>query len=240
LSAGDGSAPTVDHTFIFGNSSDRTGAAVLCENAAPFFIGCTIRRNRSTSYNDGSVIVVDGDESNARFLNRVIWCNVKRSISAESGGLEIHYSDVEGGWEGEGNIDEDPLFCDPIRPDPSADLAFDSPCLGAGLGGSGRAGEPHLAARPQRLRWRSDLLLERRRTASPSPRSRRQSVFRGRGDLCDRCRPGPGRRGHEGQCGPAFVCGLAAWRRGRGGIFRAGAAPRDLRAQPRIGGLLER
>ena len=47
--------------------------------------------------------------------------------------LEITYSNVFGGFEGEGNINEDPLFCDPENNDFS--LASNSPCLGSGFEG---------------------------------------------------------------------------------------------------------
>ena len=42
----------------------------------------------------------------------------------------VTYSDVYGGWEGEGNIDEDPLFIDPAGDDYC--LQAGSPCIGAG------------------------------------------------------------------------------------------------------------
>ena len=44
------------------------------------------------------------------------------------------YSNIEGGWLGEGNIDLDPLFCSPDSGNYS--LAENSPCIGSGEGGS--------------------------------------------------------------------------------------------------------
>jgi len=48
----------------------------------------------------------------------------------ESSTIQVSYSDIEGGWEGEGNIDADPLF---VAPD-SGDfhLQATSPCIDAG------------------------------------------------------------------------------------------------------------
>ncbi len=46
----------------------------------------------------------------------------------------ITYSDIEGGWEGEGNIDTIPLFCNPDSGDFT--LAENSPCVGTGQDGA--------------------------------------------------------------------------------------------------------
>ena len=46
----------------------------------------------------------------------------------------ITYSNVQGGWNGEGNIDLNPQFCDPLEE--NLTLAETSPCIGTGLGGS--------------------------------------------------------------------------------------------------------
>jgi len=46
-------------------------------------------------------------------------------------------ADVQGGCSGEGNIDADPRFCDVVCRDYSdLSIAADSPCLGSGLGGA--------------------------------------------------------------------------------------------------------
>jgi hypothetical protein len=42
----------------------------------------------------------------------------------------VTYSDIEGGWEGEGNIDADPLFVDPDTSD--YHLSAGAPCIDAG------------------------------------------------------------------------------------------------------------
>jgi len=46
-----------------------------------------------------------------------------------SGTVEIYYSLVEGGWDGEGNIDADPLFADPDNGD--LHISPGSPCIDA-------------------------------------------------------------------------------------------------------------
>ena len=42
--------------------------------------------------------------------------------------LSVRYSDVKGGYPGDGNIDADPFFVDPVY-----NLADSSLCIGAGI-----------------------------------------------------------------------------------------------------------
>jgi len=62
--------------------------------------------------------------------NCILWNNAEDEILSQFGTPELSYSDIEGGWEGEGNIDVDPLFV--------SRLGFDfllhpqSPCIDAG------------------------------------------------------------------------------------------------------------
>jgi fibronectin type 3 domain-containing protein len=55
-------------------------------------------------------------------------------IYVSSGSVTATYSDIQGGWAGEGNINSDPLFCNPGNGDYS--LGGDSPCVGAGQNGT--------------------------------------------------------------------------------------------------------
>jgi len=61
--------------------------------------------------------------------NSIIWGNSPESIYLNTGNEEpvITYSDIEGGWEGEGNIDDDPLFNEDYT------LQEESPCIDAGI-----------------------------------------------------------------------------------------------------------
>ena len=52
----------------------------------------------------------------------------------ENSNIQVSYSDIEGGWEGEGNIDTIPLFCNPDSGDFT--LAENSPCAGTGENGA--------------------------------------------------------------------------------------------------------
>ena len=43
--------------------------------------------------------------------NTILWNNLPEEVTVtQSGSLSVNYSDVKGGWEGEGNIDKEPFF----------------------------------------------------------------------------------------------------------------------------------
>jgi hypothetical protein len=72
--------------------------------------------------------------------NSIFWGNSAPSwpeIFNYSGSSDVTYSDIQGGWPGEGNIDIDPLFRDSGNKDyhlmsTSCGDTFDSPCIDAG------------------------------------------------------------------------------------------------------------
>ena len=67
--------------------------------------------------------------------NTIIWDNIYESIIiyASPNPTMISYSDIDGGFEGEGNINADPLFVLPSSG--NYNLMEGSPCIGTGLGG---------------------------------------------------------------------------------------------------------
>jgi len=58
-----------------------------------------------------------------------MWNNLPDEFS-HNDSLDIIFSNIEGGFEGEGNINIDPLFCNPDSID--FNLTEESPCIGAG------------------------------------------------------------------------------------------------------------
>jgi len=88
--------------------------------------------SENTADNNGGGIICD---STVTISNAVIWGNQPDGISG--GSPIITYSIVEGGWEGEGNIDTDPLFRDSEGGDRhlmavACGDSLDSPCIDAG------------------------------------------------------------------------------------------------------------
>ena len=65
-------------------------------------------------------------------INSIIWNNTPTAVSLfGSGGIDITYSDIDGGWDGEGNIDANPIFVDADNGDYTLQSP-DSPCIDAG------------------------------------------------------------------------------------------------------------
>ena len=97
---GNGPAPIIlEHNTIVDNSCESNGGAI-------------------TLYGAGIIV-------NAR--NNIIWGNTQNQGGQISGTPIITYSDVEGGYPGEGNIDTDPLF-----EDDDYNLSQNSPCIDSG------------------------------------------------------------------------------------------------------------
>jgi len=107
---GGGSDIIVDNCTIVANSADLVGGAFY----ASLLAGPTISSS-------------------------IVWGNSPDEIYAPSADPVALYSDIMGGWPGEGNIDADPFFVDPVGEDGIAGTADDdlrlevgSPCINAG------------------------------------------------------------------------------------------------------------
>jgi len=66
--------------------------------------------------------------------NCILWGDSPNEIYNEGSELTVTYSDIQGDYEGEGNIDADPLFVDPGRGDYHLTPGF--PCIDAGTDGA--------------------------------------------------------------------------------------------------------
>jgi len=126
-----------------GNSADENGGGMYCEESCPTTItNCTLSRNSAQEEGGGLYIsrppVYAGGPSSkmgdgtCTITNCIFWENWPQQIvdlnlwpfsSAE-------YSDVQGGWPGEGSIDADPCFVDAENGD--YHLLASSPCIDAG------------------------------------------------------------------------------------------------------------
>ena len=84
--------------------------------------------NSTIAYNEGLAIDDSQVPQNSQIVNSIIWGNAEGL--RENYDYDISYSDIQGGFEGESNIDEDPLFVDPNNGD--YHLNEDSPCIDAG------------------------------------------------------------------------------------------------------------
>jgi len=133
-----------------GNSADENGGGMYCEGSCPTnIVNCTFSKNSAQEEGGGLYIplppVTSGglsakdDDDKCKITNCIFWENWPQQIVDLSGfRLAASYSDVQGGWAGEGSIDADPCFVDAENGD--YHLLADSPCI--------HAGDPNYIAEP--------------------------------------------------------------------------------------------
>ncbi|MBC8312330.1 MAG: hypothetical protein H8E72_08485 [Candidatus Marinimicrobia bacterium] len=114
--------------LIANNFADGNGGGMFIHETYDHnFDHLTISQN---SANQGGAIY--GNDMSANFNNSILYSNSPNEIDNEDAGelYNISYANIQGGWEGEGNIDTDPLFTDPENGDFT--LQPNSPCIDAG------------------------------------------------------------------------------------------------------------
>ncbi len=130
-SAGQGGAlygpyySTVANCVFEGNCAQRGGASdSAC--AGPEFVNCTFVANRAENGNAVARYSCHGQpEKPVVMVNCILWDGGKEIGTAQGGSpvryvnTDITFSDVSGGWEGEGNIDVGPWFADAGYWDPN-------------------------------------------------------------------------------------------------------------------------
>jgi hypothetical protein len=139
--------PVLENNIIVGNYSNLYGGGVevdlnLDEQLKPggiktpnttesdnlltpvFFANNTIVNNTAGVSGGG----IHTNDMTSDIMNSIIWGNTAPANSQISGTVNVVYSDVEGGWTGEGNINVNPLFSDTLF-----HLSDSSPCIGTGI-----------------------------------------------------------------------------------------------------------
>jgi hypothetical protein len=130
------SCPTLDHNIIVGNTAGAQGGGIFAFHYTNITItNSTISGNSAADYGGGMFLA----RCTITVTNTILWADFAahgREMWHEQGGYpdNVTYSDVQGGSEGEGNIDADPLFCNPENG--NYYLWVTSPCLGTGQGGA--------------------------------------------------------------------------------------------------------
>jgi predicted outer membrane repeat protein len=113
--------------IICGNTA-RIGGGILFWDSKPSFECNTIVGN-TARYSGGGVNCVY-EYQRPSILNSIIWGNNADWNPEIAGGVTITYSDIRGGWEGEGNIDAYPRFVLPEEKD--FRVLWGSPCIDSG------------------------------------------------------------------------------------------------------------
>ncbi len=119
--------PLLTKVEITDNIAFSEGGGIICYiNCNPILQYLTVSGNYSPS---GAGIFV-GLNCAPEILNSIFWNNNPQEIYLSGGSITITYSNIQGGWAGTGNINEDPLFIDPFNY--NFHLLEDSPCIDAG------------------------------------------------------------------------------------------------------------
>ena len=128
------SAPRIVGNAVIVNIADGDyGGGIHCKDySSPVIVCNTISGNSAIEAGGG--IACYGPNASPTVLSSVLWANSAGSGSEiyvrETSTIEVTYSDIEGGWEGEGNIDADPSFV--LSEHHDYRLLWGSPCIDSG------------------------------------------------------------------------------------------------------------
>jgi parallel beta-helix repeat protein len=121
------SSPKLVNNNIYDNSAFSGGGISTDTLSSPVLTNNTLYQNKADSTGGG----IDCSDASFGITNTIFWKN-EAPISPQIHGVNpiVTYCDVEGGWPGAGNIDEDPLFFNPSTGD--FRISKDSPCRNIG------------------------------------------------------------------------------------------------------------
>ena len=117
----------ISDCVISGNNADF-GGGINCGSNDGFteIRNCTITDNTADSTSGGSRVY----KCSVSFTDCISRNNYPEEIICDDGSAEVSWTNIEGGWPGEGNIDEEPLFVAPEYSDYR--LLWGSPCIDSG------------------------------------------------------------------------------------------------------------
>ncbi|MGA1875297.1 MAG: LamG-like jellyroll fold domain-containing protein, partial [bacterium] len=133
-----GNTQTLLYDCLFsGNTAGNKGGGICHSPTDPsavmttIMISCTFMNNTASNGGDGIFNEAEAGQSQSSEIvitNSILWGSAHQISNNGSGQVSITYSDIQGGYSGEGNIDADPQFA--LGDDPH--LTAGSPCIDAG------------------------------------------------------------------------------------------------------------
>ena len=117
----------VANCLVYGNAAgdDASGAGIAIEGGSPAIWNTTFASNFGHAIHNMTAAATP------TITNCIIYSNTDAIQNTDNAAPIVTYSNVQGGVEGQGNIDEDPLFRDLANGDMY--LLEDSPCIDAGI-----------------------------------------------------------------------------------------------------------
>jgi hypothetical protein len=121
MSNHDSSNPTLIRCTFSGNSTQRRGGGMYNNASSPSLTNCTFAQNSVENVRNGYALACESysrqSPCNVELVNCILWDGGDEIRISDNSTIiitysNIQYSNLQGGWPGEGNIDTDPLFVD--------------------------------------------------------------------------------------------------------------------------------
>lgn len=130
-----GNSPKFLNCLFTANSAEQNGGGMYNHGYSPAaatkITGCTFVTNSATN---GSAVACDSYEKkypiHLLITNCIFWDGGNEIWNNDNSTISITYSNIQGAWTGQGNIDTDPCFVDDVNED--YHLLPTSPCIDAG------------------------------------------------------------------------------------------------------------
>lgn len=104
-----GSTLSMEHGLITDNNATQNGGGIHVVDAFVDISRSTISNN--VAGNSGGALYYDLEFGQSGTISSsILWENTPNEIQVVSNGLDVHHSNIAGGYDGSGNIGEDPLF----------------------------------------------------------------------------------------------------------------------------------
>ncbi|MHC4220304.1 MAG: right-handed parallel beta-helix repeat-containing protein [Planctomycetota bacterium] len=124
---------TIVNCLFVGNTAAIGGGGVASDVSNARLINCTITDNSAGFFGGAAAGITQYLTSHLTIDNSVLWNNSPTEVEVLNGSATVRYSDVEGGWSGEGNIDATPGFVgQTLRGPEDYRITSGSPCIDAG------------------------------------------------------------------------------------------------------------